>query len=86
MFWGEDSNEKTKNIYRIFLGKFPKIIIHIWIQQFFFGSKQKYLWNHFDTIKKPLKNRANATCTSRYHMNGSALQIYTAFHCVHFPL
>ena len=38
---------------------FPKIIIHIWIQQFYFGRKQKYLWKHFYNIKKPLKNRAS---------------------------
>ena len=45
LFLGKDSNEKTKNIY-------------IWIQQFYFGRKQKYLWKCFYTIKKPLNNRA----------------------------
>ena len=43
---------------KIFYGKFPKIIFKIWIQQFYFGRKQKYLWKCFYTIKKPLKNRA----------------------------
>ena len=57
IFWGKDSNEKTKNIYEIFLCKFPKIIIYIWIQQFYFGEKQKYLWKLFYTMKKQLKNR-----------------------------
>ena len=51
--------KKNKNIYAIFLRKFMKIIIHIWIQQFYFGRKRKYLWKRFYTIKRPLKNRAN---------------------------
>ena len=55
MFWGKNSNEKTKNSNGIFLRKFPKINIYIWIQQFYFGRKQKYLWKRFYTIKKPLK-------------------------------
>ena len=59
----KDSNEKKQNIYGFFLRKFPKIIIYIWIQQFYFGRKQKYLWKHFDTSKKPLKNRANVYST-----------------------
>ena len=42
----------------IFPRKFPKIIIQIWIQQFYFGKNQKYLWKCFCTVKKPLKNRA----------------------------
>ena len=30
MFWDKDSNEKTKNIYGIFLRKFPKkIYLHL---------------------------------------------------------
>ena len=57
----KDSNEKNKNIYGTFLRKFPKIIILIWIQQFHFGRKQKYLWKHFYTEKKPLKYRAFIT-------------------------
>ena len=48
--------KKKKN--GIFLRKFPKKIIHFWIQQFYFGRKQKYLWKHCYTVKKPLKNRA----------------------------
>ena len=39
--------------------KFPKKNIYTWIQQFYFGRKQKYLWKRFYTIKKPLNNRAN---------------------------
>ena len=31
---------------------------YIRIQQFYFGRKQKYLWKHLYTVKKPLKNRA----------------------------
>ena len=58
VFWGKDSNEKTKNIFGIFLRKFPKIIIEIWIQQFNFGRNQKYLWKCFYTVKKSLKYRA----------------------------
>ena len=50
--------KKNKNIFELFLLKFPKITIYIWIQQFYFGRKQIYLWKHFYTIKKPLKNRA----------------------------
>ena len=50
--------KKTKNIYGIFLRKFPKIIILIWILQFYFGKNQKYLCKLFYTMKKPLKNRA----------------------------
>ena len=30
LFWDKDSNEKTKNIYGIFLRNFPKKIIYIW--------------------------------------------------------
>ena len=54
----KDSNEKNKNIFGVFLRKFPKITIYIWIQQFLFGRDQKYLWKRFYTVKKPLKNRA----------------------------
>ena len=50
--------KKNKNIFGIFLWKCPKIIILIWIQQF--GRKQKYLWKHIYSVKKPLKNRARA--------------------------
>ena len=35
------------------------MIIYAWIQQFYFGRKQKYLWKHFYTLEKPLKNRAS---------------------------
>ena len=52
------TNEKNENIYGIFLCEVPKMIICIWIQQSYFGRKQKYLWKHFYTVKKPLKNRA----------------------------
>ena len=58
MFWDKDSNEKTKNIYGIFLCKFLKKYIYFWIQKFYFWRKQKYLWKRFYNIKKPLKNRA----------------------------
>ena len=58
LFWDKDSNEKTKNVFGIFLRKFPKIIIYIWFQQLYFGSKRKYLWKNFYTIKKLLKSRA----------------------------
>ena len=51
--------KKPKNIYGIFLRQFPNIIIiYIWIQQFYFGRKQKYLRICFYTMKKQLKNRA----------------------------
>ena len=43
----------------MFLRKFPKIIILIWIQQFYFGKNQKYFWKLFYTLKKPLKYRSN---------------------------
>ena len=33
--------------------------IYFWIQHFYFGKKQKYLWKHCYTVKKPWKNRAN---------------------------
>ena len=36
----------------------------IWIQQFYFGRKQKYLWKRFYTMKKPLKNRVIDTLPS----------------------
>ena len=52
--------KKNKNIHGIFLRKFPKIIIQIWIHQFYFGKNQKYFWKHFYTMKQPLKYRANA--------------------------
>ena len=58
MSWDKDSKEKNKNIYGTFLCKFSKIITYIWIQQFHFGRKQKYLWKLFYTVKKTLKNRA----------------------------
>jgi hypothetical protein len=32
--------------------------IYFWIQQFYFGRKQKYLWKCCYTVKKPLKDRA----------------------------
>ena len=51
----EDSNEKNKNVYGIFLHMFLKNDIYIWIQQINFGRKQKYLWKRFYTLKKPLK-------------------------------
>ena len=58
MFWDKDSNDETNNTYGIFLRKFPKIIIYIWIQQSYFGRKQKYIWKRFYTVEKPLKYRA----------------------------
>ena len=54
----QDTNSILKNINGIFLHKFPKKYIHNWIEQFHFGRKQKYLWKHFYTVKKPLKYRA----------------------------
>ena len=50
--------KKQQHIFGIFLHKFPKKNIHIWIQQFYFGRKQEYLWKRFYTVKKPLNNRA----------------------------
>ena len=41
----------------MFLRKFPKIIIYIWIQQFYYGRKKIYLWKYFYTVNKQLKNR-----------------------------
>ena len=39
--------KKPKYIYGIFLRQFPNIIIiYIWIQQFYFGRKEKYLWKY----------------------------------------
>ena len=46
-------------MFEIFLCKFPKIIIYIWIQQLYFGKNQKYLWKRFYTVKNALKNRAS---------------------------
>ena len=33
--------KKNKNTYGIFLSKFPKVIIYIWIKQFYFWKKTK---------------------------------------------
>ena len=41
MIRGKDSNEITKNIFGIFLRNFPKKK-NVWIQQYYFGRKQKY--------------------------------------------
>ena len=40
-----------------FYVSFPKKY-HTWIQQFYFGRKQKYIWKHFYSIKRPVSNRA----------------------------
>ena len=44
----------------MYVRKFPKKK-NIWIQQFYFGRKQKYQWKHFYTIKNLLKYRASKT-------------------------
>ena len=36
--------KQQQHIFGIFLHKFPKKNILIWIQQFYFGRKQEYLW------------------------------------------
>ena len=43
--------KKQKYLWN-FSYKFTKIIIYIWIQQSYFGRKQKYLWKRFNTVKK----------------------------------
>ena len=50
LFWGNDSNEKTKIFIEFLYVSLDSTI--------FFGRKQKYLWKHFYSIKKPLNNRA----------------------------
>ena len=42
----KDSNEKNKNIFVVFLRKFPKITIYIWIQQLYGNAfiPQKSHW------------------------------------------
>ena len=50
--------KKPKIFMEFFYVSFRKKNIYFWIQQFYFGRKQKYLWKRFYTIKKPLKNRA----------------------------
>ena len=49
--------------------------IYTWIQQFCFGRKHKYLWKHFYTIKKPLKNRA----ILGFNDLSKRAEIYTSF-------
>ena len=39
--------EKTKNIYGIFLRKFPRKNIYIWIQQYYFGRNKNNYGNAF---------------------------------------
>ena len=42
---------------KLFYVSFQKKSIYVWIQQFYLGREQKYLWKRFYNIKKPLKNR-----------------------------
>ena len=39
--------EKTKNIYEMFLRKFPRKNIYIWIQQYYFGRNKNNYENAF---------------------------------------
>ena len=55
MFWDKDSNDETNNTYGIFLRKFPKIIIYIWIQQSYFGRKKYIFGNPFILSKSHWK-------------------------------
>ena len=53
--------KEPKIFMKFFYVSFQKIkSMYIWIRQFYFGRKQKYLWKHFYTVKKPLKYRAIA--------------------------
>ena len=47
-----------------FFRKFLKITSEFRFNNFYFGNKQKYLWQQFYNMKKPLTNKAipNKTC------------------------
>ena len=58
--------KKPKIFLEFFSEVSKKIIIPNWIQKFYFGRKQKHIWERFYFIKRPVSNRAIILLNSDY--------------------